>query len=626
MDKLYKTFLHTPKDKVDSFLKSHTEEDLYKLKNHLDDLYYNTGDSEVEDWKYDILKKYIGDKRVGAKLRDGDNRVELPFWLGSADKITPNEPEVLERWLRDNKAPSYVITEKLDGVSCLFISERGHISIYTRGDGIVGADISYLSKYFGNKKLKEDIALRGELIMKKDTYLEKYKDVYKNPRNMVSGLISGKTQREGLEDIDLIFYEIVGNSMPSQEEQLEKIKSLGLKTPKYEIIKNISIKSLSDKFIKFKESSQYEIDGIIVQANIPYDRNTSGNPDYMFAFKMLLEDSIYTTTIKSIEWNVSKWGQLKPVAILEPVDVGGITISRATAHNAKYVYENKLGKGSIIKITRSKDVIPYIVSVEESSNAEMPFQKYYWDENRVNIFLAEYDDKICVKLVANFFSQLGIKHVSEMTVEKLFRNGLDSLLKIVQADKERLLQVPEFGEKSAERIYVNIKEGLKNVKKSLVLGSSGVLGYGIGVKKIDTLFLYIPDLMEIYSTKSEKELVEMIKGVEGFSDKTAVKVAQNLKYGDIFLQKLSKYATYRKEIRVSENMKGMKFVFTGFRDKKLEDEVAQRGGKTVSSVSKNTTALIVASKVGKLTGKLEKASSLGVPIYTREEFKKKYLN
>lgn len=625
MEKLYKTFSDIPKKDIQSFLKHHSQQDLYNLKIYLDDIYYNTGDSEIPDWKYDILKEYVGDKSVGAKLRDGDNRVNLPFWLGSADKITPEQEDVLERWLRDNKAPSYVITEKLDGVSCLLIFERGQISIFTRGDGVVGADISYLSKYFIDIEIGEDIAFRGELIMKKNTF-QKYSKEYKNPRNMVSGLISGKTKRKGLEDVDLIVYEIVGHNMPPQSEQLQKIQKLGLKTPKYETVNNISIDSLSEKFIEFKSNSEYEIDGIIVQANVEYDRNTSGNPDYMFAFKMLLEDSIYTTTVKGIEWNVSKWGQLKPVAILEPVDVNGITISRATAHNAKYVEENNLGKGSVIKITRSKDVIPYIISVDVSTNSEMPTQKYYWDENRVNIFLDEYDDKICVKLVANFFSQLGIKHVSEMTVEKLFRNGLDNLLKIVGASKSRLLQVPEFGEKSADRIWTNIRSGLKNVKKSLVLGSSGVLGYGIGVKKIDALLLYIPDLFEIYKGKSKKELVDMIKGVEGFSDKTALKVAENLKYGDILLQKLSKYATYKTEKRVSDNMKGEKFVFTGFRDKKLEEDVAERGGKIVNSVSKNTTALIVAVKSGKLTGKLEKASSLGVPIYTKEEFIKKYLN
>lgn len=625
MEKLYKTFSDIPKKNIKSFFEKHTQEDLYKLKLHLDDIYYNTGETEIPDWKYDILKEYIGDKSVGAKLREGDNRVNLPFWLGSADKITPEQGDVLARWIRDNKAPSYVITEKLDGVSCLIISERGQISIFTRGDGVVGADISYLSKYFIDTEFPEDIAFRGELIMKKDIF-QKYLKEYKNPRNMVSGLISGKTKRKGLEDVDLIVYEIVGHNMPPQSEQLTDIQKLGLKTPKYEIVKNISIESLSKKFIEFKSNSQYEIDGIIVQANFEYDRNTSGNPDYMFAFKMLLEDSIYSTTVKGIEWNVSKWGQLKPVAILEPVDVNGITISRATAHNAKYVEENNLGKGSVIKITRSKDVIPYIISVDVSTSSEMPTQKYYWDDNHVNIFLDEYDDKICVKLVANFFSQLGIKHVSEMTVEKLFRNGLDSLLKIVGASKSRLLQVPEFGEKSADRIWSNIRNGLKDVKKSVVLGSSGVLGYGIGVKKIDALLLYIPNLFEIYKGKSKKELVDMIKGVEGFSDKTALKVAENLKYGDILLQKLSKYATYKTEKRVSDNMKGEKFVFTGFRDKKLEEDVGERGGKIVSSVSKNTTALIVAVKSGKLTGKLEKASNLGVPIYTKEEFIQKYLN
>jgi DNA ligase (NAD+) len=604
---------------------------LHKFKIYLDDLYYNTGESTVEDIKYDLLKDIIKNRdptftpTVGATLREGENRVELPFWLGSADKITPTEPDELRKWINNNPSQNYVISEKLDGVSCLLVKQNDELKLYTRGDGIVGADISYLAKYFNIPELKEDIAVRGELLMPKAVFEKKHKGTYKNPRNMISGLVGGKTTRKGLEDIHYVVYEIVGDNMPKPSKQLKKLADLGFEVVGHEFTESLSIESLTKLFEKYRKNSKYELDGIIVNANQSYDRNTSGNPEYMFAFKIPTES--YSTTVLDIEWNVSKWGQLKPVVIVEPVEASGVTMTRATAHNAKYVKDNNLGPGSVIKITRSKEVIPYIVEVEiQADEPLMPGVEYIWDKNHVNISVKKYDDTMCVKLIAGFFAKLNIKHVSEATISKMFANGLDNLIKIISADKKRFLQVPEFQEKSAERIYTNIHNGLQNIKISTVLGASGVLGFGIGSKRMDALLLDIPDILTTYKKKSIQKMRDEIMTVPGFSYITADKIVKNLKYADLLIQKLSKYATFQSEKRVSEGLKGHKIVMTGFRDKKLEEDIAQRGGKVVGSVSKNTTILVVGKKEGKLTGKLQKASDLGIPIYEKAEFISRYIN
>jgi ribA/ribD-fused uncharacterized protein len=610
------------------------EEDLsilHELRIYLDDLYYNTGDSTVEDIKYDLLRDILKRRdpafvpTVGATLREGENRVELPFWLGSADKITPNEPEELRKWLKDNNTKDYVISEKLDGVSCLLVKNDDKLKLYTRGNGIIGADISYLAKYFNIPELKESVAVRGELIIPKGVFEKKHKGTYKNPRNMVSGLIGGKTSRKGLEDVHYVVYELVGDSMPKPSKQLKKLAELGFEVVGYEQVDSLSIESLTEILEKYRENSRYELDGVIVQANQPYDRNTSGNPEYMFAFKVPTES--FSTTVLEVEWNVSKWGQLKPVVIVEPVEAAGVTMTRVTAHNAKYVEDNNLGPGAVIRITRSKEVIPYIVEVEiQADEPKMPEVEYLWDKNHVNISVKKYDDTMCVKLISGFFAKLGIKHVSEATIAKMFADGLDNLLKIVAADKKRLLKVPEFQERSAERIFTNIHNGLQNIKISTVLGASGVLGFGIGSKRMDALLLDIPDLLTIYKKKSLQKMREEIMAVPGFSYITADKIAKNLKYADLLIRKLGKYATFKTEARVSEGLKGQKIVITGFRDKKLEDDIAQRGGKVFGSVSKNTTILVVAKKGGKLTGKLQKASELGIPIYEKAEFISRYIN
>ena len=614
------------------FLEKEDLKTLHSFKLYLDDIYYNTGDSSIEDVKYDMLKDTLKkrDKTytppVGAKLREGENRAKLPYWLGSADKITFEQPEVISRWKKKNPSKNYVISEKLDGVSLLLCVKDGKINLYTRGDGSIGADISYLSDYLKLPKT-DDIAVRGELIMKKNTF-EKHKDTYKNPRNMVSGLISGKTARKGLGDLDFVAYEIIGDStMPKPEKQLKTLSKLGFHVAIHETVETLNTTLLSEILKKFKETSLYELDGLIIQSNNPYDRNTSGNPDYMFAFKRTTEDAIVQTTVKEVEWNITKWGQLKPVLVVDPVDLSGVTIRRVTAHNAKYVEENNIGPDAVIRVTRSNEVIPYIVEVlKQAKIPQMPDVEYKWDNTHVNIVAVKYDTKVCIKLISSFFSSMGIKHVSEATVTKMYDDGLDNLYKIVTASKERLLKVPEFGEKSAERIYTNIHNGLKDIKMTSLIGSSGVLGFGIGTKRLDALFLDIPDLLCLYKTKSEKEIKDLITKVDGFSDIIAEKISKNLKYAHSLVKKFSPYISFRKDIRVSDGLKGMKFVVSGFRDKKLEEDITQRGGKLTTSVSKTTTALIVhAKETGKMTGKSEKASELDIPIYEKEEFIQEYI-
>lgn len=615
------------------FLNEENLERLQQFKLYLDDLYYNTGDSTLEDIKYDLVKDVLQKRdpdyvpKVGAKLRVGENRVKLPFWLGSADKIVPESKE-LDKWLVKNKASSYVISDKLDGVSCLFEFKNGKTRLYTRGDGEIGADISYLANYFKLPKLQDSIFVRGELILTKKIFETKYKNKvingrqYKNPRNMVAGLIGGKTAREGLKDIDFVVYEIVGDSMPKPSEQLKQLTGLGFNVVYYEILSSISVEKLKTTLIRRRKESDYEIDGIIGQTNLPYDRNTSGNPDYLFAFKMLSD--VHQTTVEKVEWNISKWGQIKPVVIVEEINAGGITMKRATAHNAKYVLENKLGPGAVIKITRSKEVIPYIVEVvHQAEEPQMPDIPYSWDKNNVNIIIKDADEIMCIRFLSDFFKHLGIKHVSEATVSKMFNNKLNNLLKIVGASKQRLLQVPEFQERSAERIFTNIHEGLQNVKLALLLGASGILGYGIGVKRIESLLRAIPDLLTVYKTKTEKQNMEMVMAVDGFSEITATKIVSNLKFAELFLKKMAPYTTVREEKRVSDKMQGQKIVMTGFRSKEMEDKIIAMGGQVVGSVSKNTTILVIKEKKDdKLSNKEMKAQELGIKIYSREEFEK----
>lgn len=634
----------TDKD-LDAFLVKENLDTLKKVKEYTDDIYYNTGESSgLTDEQYDKLAEAIAKRdkqyyvKVGSKIRENDNRVELPYWMGSMDKIRTNEE--LQKWLTKNKHTNYVIEKKLDGVSALLLIEKGQYKLYTRGDGYIGADISYLVPYFTTipKNIKENIVIRGELIMDKNIFAEKYGAEYKNPRNFVSGRIGGKTVREGLEDIEFIAYEIVSDTTLSPYKQLMKLQKMGFEIVYWAIDQyhNMTGPLLVDRLVYLKGVTSYEIDGLIIQPDRPYERNTSGNPSYAVAFKPASVEDYKTTSVINVEWNVSKHGFLKPVINIEPVKISGVTVKRATAYNAKYIKDNSIGPGAIVKIVRSGEVIPKIIDVVVSApEPQMPDLNYKWNETNVDILVElgdeddenQYSETMCVKLIAGFFSKLGIKHVSEATVSKLYNHGYDSLLKIIAAEKEDFETIEGFGERLAERTYDNIHAGLQNISIPLVLGASSIFGFGLGERKLVVLFEAIPNLLDIYKKLKPGELYQKIMNVEGFSDKTVEKVVANIEWADLFIKALSHFATFKsivKEKVKGGSLDGKKVVMSGFRDKKLQEEIESKGGKVTTSVSSNTNILIVADK-NELSGKIQKAIDLGIDIYDKKEFIKKFM-
>jgi len=610
--------------------------DLHAMKLYLDNAYYNVGeDTGIKDYQYDMLKETLQRRDpdyvvpVGAKIREGENRVKLPFWLGSMDKFKPEDKSEIAKWLLKNKSSEYIVEDKLDGISCLVIIKKGKIKLYTRGDGVVGADISYLSQYFDTipKNLDVDINVRGELIMPIETFNKKYADEYANPRNMVAGRVGAKKVRVGLKDIKFIAYEIVGDGMMDKpSKQVEYMKSLGFTTVRYELIKNFNVDTLIEMFLRFKINNKFEIDGIIIQADKSYERNVDGNPEYAFAFKMRQEENIVEAKVVDVIWNISKWGQLKPRVEISPVQLGGVKITYTTGFNGKYIYDNSIGEGAIIKITRSGDVIPYIVEVvKKAKEPSMPDIPWRWNETNVDIIAEDFGETMCIKLMHSFFEKLGIKHLGEKSIEKMYNDGLDTLLKLISASKQRIAQVEGFGDKGAERIYDNIRKGMKDLYIPTVLGASGIFGFGMGRKRINNLFDEYPTILEESKKISKKEMYNKIMKIEGFSEKTTESIVENINWANKFINALSKFATFKGKTIINDNMKGLKVIFSGFRDAKLGDEVVSRGGKIVTSISKNTNILVVASKTGKETDKIKKAREFGVEILEKEEFINKYI-
>ena len=614
--------------------------ELKLLRDEYNHLYYNTDNSGgVSDEIYDSLIDFIQQKEsgyvnpVGATVKQ--NQVSLPYYLGSMNKC--RDQKEIDRWVKKYTDSSYIIEEKLDGVSCLMIIDGKKIQLFTRGDGIVGTDISHFSNVIQNSPKKKHrsspIAIRGELIIKKSIFNSKYNSKFSNPRNLISGIINSKTIKEEARDIDFIPYEIIDTSLTITQ-QFEKLQDMFGIIVKYRMLSSsaMSVDSLRKYLIDMKGDSDYEIDGIIIHSSHPYTRNTSGNPEYAFAFKTMLHDNIVDTEVESVEWNITKWNVFKPRIKIKPVNLCGVTIQYATGFNAKYIKENSIGEGAIVSITRSNDVIPYIVKVQKPGTVKFPEDSFIWNETGVDIILSKQENirntDAEIKIMASFFSELGVKHVSDATISKLVENGHDTLVKILKLSKDDFSKIDGFGEKLAERTFTNIHSCFKKSTIEDAICASSCFGFGFGKKKIQKILQQIPDFYKRKETSYPQLLKDMMM-IEGFSEKTAKQAISHIPdiqrfVSDIgsFIEKDIASKVSNKEKKLSK-LTGKIIVFSGFRDKELEELIIEHGGVVGNTVTKTTT-LVVTKNPEDSSSKLKKARENKIEILQKEFFEKNF--
>ena len=601
-------------------------ETLMKIKDKLDDRYYNTGGLVIDDDRYDLLVALLEERgetlNVGCKLREGDNKTVLPFYLGGIDKMKKGENTKIEKWVSDNKCNDYVVSDKINGVSCLIVYDKvGDIKLYTRGDCTEGSDVSYLANRISTivKDLK-NIAIRGEFIISIKDYNEKHTDK-KNCLSTIIGLINSKTLRKGVKDLVFIAYEIVEEkSSGKPSDNLERLRSLGFNVARYEIFKSITSENLAESLEIRKANSLYEIDGLVVQGNVPYNRYnlaSSGNPDYIFAFKMILE--VAEVVVVDVLWKIKRYGAIKPrIQVIgldnKPVKLTGVTIQYSNGFNAAYIQNNRINAGSRLLITRSGDIIPYVLQVlSQSEEPKMPACPYNWNESGIDIYVGHSGNEQNIQELIYFFTTLGVKYVNEGVVKRFVNAGFDSILKILEASKEDFAErVEGFKGKMSEKIWTSIHTSLQNVEIPVLMSASGVFGFGLGVKRATLFCNSLDPFGDVF--------FDDVMNIEGFSTKTAERIIKALPDFKNFVDSIRDYIklvdTKTKE---SDDLAGKKYVFSGFRDKELEDRITKNGGTVATSISSKTTALIV-STLGETSSKITKAKSLGIKIIEREKF------
>jgi DNA ligase (NAD+) len=702
---------------IQRIIKEYSLSDVQQLLIQSDNYYYNniypeppSSSSikqfiELTDDQYDKLREYYNSKsskpylNIGAEINN--NKIQLPIHMGSMDKIKKDSTEL--RSFLKNFTHVKCISEKLDGISLLLDLTSKSVKAYTRGDGSVGQSVSHIIQHVKNlkKPLKEfrngnrDYSgfIRGELIISKGNWA-KISNKGKNARNYVSGIVNKKEcNPSDFDYVDFIAYQYIPYPISSQiitpSVQMTFLEQSGYTVPRYELFAHPLIKSdwLMNTLLDWKDKSKYEIDGLIVTDNHIHKFTVAGNPDYAKAFKFnSLEESV-ETIVTTVEWNISKDGKLKPTVLVEPVDIEGVTIQRVTAFNARFIVDNNIGEGAIIRIIRSGGVIPYIVGVTDGVKPELPDmekENLIWDSNNVDIIMktsnnnfamsdnSDTDDekndrktsetltmseKMDVKQIEHFIQTMGIEYYKAKTIEKGYKQAnIKNMYDLLKATTETFEKIDGIKNKSSTKIVESIKKQI-NIMPIHVFAAGLSIFPNMGVKKLELIFNkkdIIENLVNSLTItnmslqiRMNDNIINSILRIGGFSITTAKVFVENfINFYELWdYLKInypnSKIALYPENVydltELDDNLlgeeenetklkdlQGLRIVFTGFRNASLEKLIQKYNGYVADTLIKCAKGILIVKDKDKVSSKAVKAQTLNYPIMTEEEFMNEY--
>jgi DNA ligase (NAD+) len=630
VEKMYEKMINDPIET----LKSLPIKQIVKLLEKADIAFFNSSNTLLPDDIYDMVKQYIRDndpnnqylKKVGAEIEI--NKEELPIYMGSLDKIKDSEANIV-KWKNKYKG-NYVISEKLDGISCLLYHDKNETKLLTRGNGYIGQNISHILPYLriDVTKLQEKIAIRGELIISRSNW-NLISNIGANARNVVAGAVHTKTvNKDTISKIDFVAYDIL---FPRKKlsESLEYVKMLDIPVVNHIVGGNdiLNLENLSQLLAKWRKESLYEIDGIVIQHDEEHNVLSGKNPKHAFAFKTIITNEQVEVIVTDVEWNISKHRYLKPLIKFEEISLGGVKIKQATGFNAAFIKNNKIGPGSHIIIVRSGDVIPHVLTVltpSSNNQPKMPSVSYDWTETNIDIFLKgdEKNREHDINAFVHFMKTLDIDGVKDGVITKMYDAGFDTLKKIINISLDEIRLIPGFKDKSALKLYQSLQI-ISTSKCEKLLIASNVFGRGLGEKKLKLISDVYPFIGYDKTRSLNLSIDDLIK-INGIAVTTA----------DQFIKGIEKYFEFCEDIGIEckksnkeainnqsskfDIFKGKKVVFSGFRNKEYEDNITNSGGTITTALSKATNYLIV-KEYNDSSAKIKKALEYGTIIMTKHE-------
>lgn len=642
--------------------KNERMKELVSLLNKASRAYYQEAQEIMSNYEYDRLYDELKEleDELGITLSNSPTvnvgyevvselpkeRHESPML--SLDKT--KEVEELKNFVGDQKV---LMSWKMDGLTVVLTYRDGKLyKAVTRGNGEVGEVITNNAKVFKNVPVQ--IAYQGELILRGEAVIG-YKDFekinqeiedvdarYKNPRNLCSGSVR-QLNNQITAKRNVMFYAftlVQADGVDFQNSracQMEWLKSQGFTTVEYYMVTRDTVEYEVTKFSSKISENDFPSDGLVLTYDdIAYGRSlgrTAKFPRDSFAFKW--QDEIRETVLREIEWSPSRTGLINPVAIFDPVELEGTTVSRASVHNISIMEELELGIGDRIEVYKANMIIPQIAeNLTRSGVKDIPCKcpvcqgetkiRQVGNAKALYCMNPECQAKH-VKSFALFVSRdaLNIEGLSEATLEKFISRGyIHTFADIFHLDqyKEKIQKMEGFGEKSYKKLTESIEKA-RTTTLPRVIYSLGIAGIGLANAKVicRELKYDVESLLKV----SEEELNE-IQGVGEVLAKAFVGYFADAKHVENFRRLLNELTIPEETVTKQQIFEGVNFVITGsvkhFANRgEVKELIESLGGKVTGSVTSKTNYLIN-NDVTSTSSKNKKANELGIPIISEETF------
>ena len=563
--------------------------------------YYNGQPLKMDDDTYDALQERLREldpknpylTTIGAPPTG--QVATLPYPMPSLDKIKPGQ-DALDRFLTSGH---YALSEKLDGLSALWIPPK---TLYLRGDGIQGQDISHFAK--GIQGLGTSGAVRGELVVPRNL-------VQTLARSWVNGIIHRKdSPLSEVQKIHFVAYDLLKPGKLTRSQQFEWLQTHGYEVPWWSRVDTPAVEDLKAYLTIRRKESPYDTDGIVVGRDAIPVRPTPGkNPKDAVAFKMPLDDQSAETTVKSVLWAPSSQGYLIPKLEFDPVLINGATIRFCTAHTARNVVQNRLGPGAKIVIRRSGDVIPTIDRVLVGTTAQLPEGPWEWVGEETHIRVLGASPALTTAKLHHFLKTLDIPGAGPAAAAALVEGGLTGPKALWDATAKRLSEL--LGPKTGETMYNALRKRFRDpiTEVDLMIGSS-LMPRGVGDTKLRALSALNPDPRAWHN----------IGSAAGWTTDSLATFKETLPTYEVWRKKELYWLPYPAVTAAVPVATQGVICLTGFRDKDIEEMATKRGYIVASTITTRTTILIVPDGPVKESEKVKTATAKGVRIMNRSDF------
>ncbi len=586
--------------------------------------------------------------RVGYEVLSDLPKEAHPSKMLSLDKT--KDTEQLKSWLGNQEG---VISWKLDGLTIVLTYESGKlVKAVTRGNGEVGEVITNNAKVFSNLPIaidfKGSLVLRGEAVISYEDFEKINESIsdesskYKNPRNLCSGSVR-QLNNEITAKRHVGFYAFAlvsaeGLEFKTRTEQFDWLKGQGFNVVEHKRVDGENLIETVQWFADKVKDNIIPSDGLVVSFNdIEYGKalgETAKFPRDSIAFKW--RDEIRETNLSEIEWSASRTGLINPIAIFEPVELEGTTVSRASVHNISVMRDLKLGIGDTITVYKANMIIPQIAdNLTQSDNIEIPdkcpvcgTETYIHDENGVQTLFCPNPKCLAkqIKSFTHFVSRdaMNMEGLSEMTLEKLIAKGLvKELADLFHIEKFRdeIIEMEGFGEKSFENLCKSVEKA-RNTTVQRFLYSLGIPN--IGTANARLIAKFCKNRWEKVRNLTKEELVS-IDGIGDIMADAFVSFFANPEKEKIVADLLNEVSLDESFESEGTALEGLTFVITGslnYYDNRdsLKAAIERAGGKVAGSVSAKTSYLINNDLLS-TSGKNKKAKELGIKIIDEETIK-----